>query len=273
MAAALNKIIMYRYFLAAMLILQAPSAFTQDSTTHFVLGVTGNSALNYYGRADSLKNKGIAPFVGVNFSNGLYVNANFVFIHNNLQSQYAATLVEGGYNFHNKKNSWAGSLSTTRYFYQANTDLIQSAIKQSITATITQLNDIVNVTIGGDVKFSSQADPGAQAGLDHIIRWTKVFGKGVIVLDPSVYVYAGTQHFTQSYLQQQHFLLLPAGEKVVTKDSRQFSILSYEGSLPMILAYKKFSLIFSPAYVLPQHVLTGDAKALFYTTASVKFTL
>jgi len=278
-AAFFKYFIMHRYIFLALLALSNKMIFAQDSTTtekektHFVVGATGNSAMNYYGRVDSLKSKGISPFVGVNFGNGLYLNANFVFIHNNLQSQYAATLVEGGYNFHNKKNSWAGNLSTTRYFYQANTDLIQSAIKQSVTASITQLNDIVNITIGGDVKFSNQADPGAQAGLDHIIRWPKVFGSGVIVLDPSVYVYAGTQHFTQTYLQQQHFLLLPSGEEIVTKDSRQFSILSYEGSLPMILAYKKFSLILSPAYVLPQHVLTGDAKGLFYTTATVKFTL
>jgi len=264
---------MYRSIFIALLVLQVQVAFTQDSTTHLVVGVTGNSAMNYYGRVDSLKSKGLYPFVGVNFSNGLYINANFVFIHNNLQSQYAATLVEGGYNFHNKKNTLSGNLSTTRYFYQNNTDLIQSAIKQSVAASITQLNKIVNITIGGDVKFSSQADPGAQAGLDHIIKFTRVFGKCVIVLDPSVYVYAGTQHFTQTYLQQQHFLLLPAGEEMVTKDSRQFSILSYEASLPMILAYKKFNLILSPAYALPQHVLTGNAAALFYTTATVKFTL
>lgn len=262
---------MYRYIF--ILLLCAQTAFSQDTTTHLIVGVTGNSAMNYYGRVDSLKTKGVYPFVGVSFKNGVYVNANFVFIHNSLQSEYAATLVEGGYNFQNKKNSWSGNLSTTRYFYRGNTDLIQSAIRQSVTASITQLNKIVNITIGGDIKFSSQADPGAQAGLDHIIKFTRVFGKAVIVLDPSVYVYAGTQHFTQTYLQQQHFLLFPAGEEVVTKDSREFSILAYEASLPMILAYKKFNLLLSPAYVLPQHVLTGDAPALFYITATVKFTL
>ncbi|HEY4205770.1 MAG TPA: hypothetical protein VGM31_03115 [Puia sp.] len=268
---------MYRYLLAASLILLASPAISQDTAaaqkTDLILGVTANSAMNYYGRVDSLKSKGLYPFVGINFSNGIYVNASFVFIRNLLQSQYAATLVEGGYNFHNKKNSLAGSLSTTRYFYQDNTDLIQSAVKQSVTASITQLNKVVNITIGGDIKFSSQADPGAQVGLDHIIKFTRIFGAGVIVLDPSVYVYAGTQHFTRTYMQQQHLLFLPAGTEELTKDSRQFSVLACEGSLPMILAWKKFNLILSPAYVLPQHVLTGHAAALFYTTVTLKFTL
>ncbi|HVU58879.1 MAG TPA: hypothetical protein VHD83_27650 [Puia sp.] len=268
---------MYRNIFVILLLISSPS-FAQDSTardekTQFVVGVTGNSALNYYGRVDSLQSKGLYPFAGVNFGNGLYVNANFVFIHNALQSEYAATLIEGGYNFHDQKNTWAGNISTVRYFYRDNTDLIQSTIKQSVAVSITQLNKIVNITIGGDLKFGSQADPGAQAGLDHIVKFVRVIGKGVIVLDPSVYVYAGTQHFTQTYLQQQHFLLLPAGEDVVTKDSRAFSILSYEGSMPMILAYNKFQLILTPAYVLPQHVLTGNALALFYTTATLKFTL
>jgi hypothetical protein len=266
-----------RKIIILLLLLSTHAAFSQDSIstekTHLIIGITGNSSMNYYGRVDSLKSKGLYPFVGVNFKNGLYVNASFVFIHNPLQSQYAATLVEGGYNFRNKKGTWAGSLSTTRYFYQDNTDLIQSAIKQSIAASITQLNKVVNITIGGDVKFSTQADPGAQAGLDHIIKWTHVFGSGVIVLDPSANVYAGTQHFTQTFIQQQHFLLLPTGEETVTKDSQQFSVLAYELSLPIVFAYGKFNFILSPAYILPQHVLTGNADNLFYTTATLKFTL
>jgi len=247
-------------------------ARAQDSTNHFVIGVTGNSSLNYYGRVDSLKSSAVIPFIGLSLKNGLYANASAVFIHNQVQSRYAATLLEGGYTFRNKKGTWAGGLSTTRYFYQDNTDLIQSAVKQSVTASLTQLNKIMNVTLGGDVKFSSQADPGLQAGLDHIIRWTHICRHGVIVLDPSAYVYAGTQHFTQTFYQQRHLLLLPAGEEVVTKDGRQFSILSYELSLPVIFAYKKSLLLLTPAYVMPQDLLTA-ADNLFYVTATVKFSL
>ncbi|MDO6431089.1 hypothetical protein Q4E93_10850 [Flavitalea sp. BT771] len=262
---------MLRYLLFFTILIDTARA--QDSLTHFNVGVTGNSALNYYGRVDSLHSSAIIPFIGVSFKNGLYLNTNFVFIHNKLQSEYAATLVEGGYNFRNKKNSWAGNLSATRYFYQDNTDLIQSAVKQSITVSLTHLNKILNITLGGDVKFSNQADPGVQAGLDHIVRWTKVFHKGVVVLDPSAYVYAGTQHFTQTYLQQKNFLFLPAGQEELTKEGRQFSVLSYELSLPVVFAWQKFVFILSPAYVLPQHLLTTDeAKDLFYTTATVKFT-
>jgi hypothetical protein len=260
---------MYRYIF--FLVLLTGTARAQDSTTHFMVGITGNSGLNYYGRVDSLKSKAIVPFVGLSFANGLYVNANIVFIRNQLQSQYAAALVEGGYNFRNKKDSWAGNISTTRYFYQNNADLVQSAVKQSVTASVTHLNKVLNITLGGDVKFSDQADPGLQAGVDHIIRWTGVF-HGVIVLDPSAYVYAGTQHFTQTYLQQNKFLFLPAGQEALSKDIKQFSVLSYELSLPVVYAYKQLFLILSPAYVLPKNT-PAPMRNLFYATATVKFIL
>lgn len=264
---------MRRIFIICLL-LAGVFAQAQDSVAHFNVGVSANSGLNYYGRVDSLHSSGGGPFVGLTLKNGLYVNAHAVFIHNALQSKYAATLVEGGYSFRNKKNSFAGTLSTTRFFYQDDISLVQSAVKQSVTASVTFLNKGVNVTLGGDVKFSDQADPGAQLGLDHIIKWTRVFKHGVIVLDPAAYAYAGTQRFTQSWLQQKKFLFLPAGDEMLTKNSRRFNILSYEASMPMVFAYNKFQFILSPAYVLPQHLLTDtEAKNLFYVTAVVKFIL
>lgn len=261
---------MLRYIL--FFIFLTGTARAQDSIAHLLIGVTGNSGLNYYGRVDSLRSSAISPFIGVSLKNGLYINANFVVIHNQLQTRYAATLVEGGYNFSNKKGSWAGNISTTRYFYQDNTDLVQSAVKQSVTASITSLNKIMNVTLGADVKFSDRADPGLQAGLDHIIRLDKAFHKGVIVIDPSAYVYAGTQRFTQTFYQQKNFLIFPAGEEALTKEGKQFSVLAYELSVPVIFAYGKLRFILSPAYVVPQHALT-QTNNLFYVTSTVKFTL
>src|SRR5882762_1606571 len=102
-APLLNFFHMLRYIL--FLLLFAGTARAQDSTTHLIIGVTGNSVLNYYGRVDSLRSSAVSPFIGISLKNGLYLNTQFVFIHNSLQTQYAATLVEGGYNFRNKKGS------------------------------------------------------------------------------------------------------------------------------------------------------------------------
>ena len=283
------------FLLVVFLLLKGTTSFAQskDSITvenagsgqdksHFIIGTTYNSGMNYYGRVDSLHSSAIYPFVGFSLKDGLYLNATFVFIHNSLQSQYAATLVEGGYNFKDRQGNWAGTLSASRYFYQDNTDLVQSAIKEVLSASITNLNKIVNITLGANAKFSDKTDIGVQAGLDHIIRFPHVLSAdGVLVLDPSANLYAGTQNFTQTYYQQKDLLIFPVAEEQVTTNSRAFNTLAYELSVPVVYGYKQFNLILSPAYVVPQHILTipgqpalsERASNLFYITATVKFTL
>lgn len=255
---------------------QAAKDTVARKKTRLVLGFTYNSNMNYYGRTDSLVTAGVCPFIGISFKDGLYLNSTFVFIRNTAESRYAATLLEGGYGFENKKETWAGNISVTQFFYQSGTGLIASVIKQDAAASITHLNKIVDITLGADVKFSNSTDPGAQAGLDHIIRFTRLLDKkDVLVLDPSAYVYAGTQHFIQTFYQQQHFLLFPTGETQQTQNVDQFNVLAYEFSMPVVYAYRKFNLIVTPAYILPQNV-SGPGVAgpsLFYVTATAKFTL
>jgi hypothetical protein len=262
---------------------QAKDTATTQEQTHFVVSATYNSGLNYYGRVDSLHSKGYYPTIGLVLKNGLYATSTFVFIQNSLVNQYAAALVEGGYNFNNKKNTWAGNLSASRYFYQADVSLVQSAVKEVVSGSLTNMNKVINTTVGANVKWSGNTDIGIQAGLDHIIKFQHIFtkDKDVIVLDPTINVFAGTQNFTKTYYQKKDFLLFPVAEEQMTTNSRQFNLLSYELSLPIVYGYKKLNLIFTPAYVLPQHLLTiPDQPALsergsnlFYLTATAKFTL
>jgi hypothetical protein len=271
------------WFAAVTLLLwgRLPAAAQQDSVTHFIIGATYNSGLNYYGRVDSLQSKAFYPFVGLSLKDDLYLNATFVFIHNGLGSQYAATLVEGGYNFKNKQGNWSGNLSASRYFYQADISLVQSAVKEVVAGSISNLNNVLDITLGVNAKFSDRTDIGLQGGLDHIIRIPHIFGDGVIVLDPSGNIFAGTQNFTQTYYEQKNLLIFPVSQSQVAKDSRTFNILAYELSLPLVYGYKKLNLILSPAYVLPQHLLTVAGQPdlsergsnLLYVTATVKFTL
>jgi len=265
---------------------EAGGADTKDTTgtpekTHFVAGILYHSGLNYYGRVDSLHSKGICPFLGVSLKNGLYLNTTFVFIRNSLQSQYAATLLEAGYSFINKKKNWTGTFSVSRFFYQGDIDLIQSAVKEAASASITHLNKVMNITLGINAKWSDKTDLGLQTGLDHIFRVPRVFGGDVLVIDPSFTVFAGTQNFTSTYYQQKKFLFLPVGQEQVTTDSRAFHILAYEASLPVIYGYRWFNLIFSPAWVSPQHLITVPGQPelsergenLLYVTVTLKLTL
>jgi len=78
------------------------------------------------------------------------------------------------------------------------------------------LNKVINITAGGDVKFSDKIDFGLTGGIDHIIRHQFV-DNSVLVIDPSAYVYAGTQQFTNSYYKKSNFLLFPGVEQSVSQ--------------------------------------------------------
>lgn len=253
----------------------------QEKSTSFSIGVFYNSNLNYYGRTDSLRSSGVFPLAEFSFAKGLYINAAPVFINNSTTSlDYAGTVATAGYRF-NSHNKWGGNIYFVKPFYEANSQLVQSALKGQFTANFTWMNRILNVTGGGDLKFSDNTDYGATAGVDHLVRLTP--GNGwVFVMDPSAYVYASTQRFSQTYYKKTPgFLFFPGTEQAVTEESRRFSVISYEFSMPLVLAKGKWQLIANPAYVLPQNLvavegrpdLSERGKDLFYITVGTRVTL
>jgi hypothetical protein len=259
---------------------QASDSASTGSKTNFVIGAAYNSAINYYGRTDSLNSKAFIPFAGINFRNGIYINASFAFISNELATKYAASIVETGYRFKNKKENWTGNIFVNGFFYDKQSGLVQSALKGSAGINLSHTNKILNLNVGGDVKWSDAADFTVFAGLDHIFR-TERLGPGVLVIDPSVYLYAGTQRFTETYYQDKQFLLFPAGQEAITRNSSRFNLLSYELSCPVVYGYKKVQLIVNPSYVIPENLvsvpgrpdLSEQGTNLFYIVTAIRFTL
>jgi hypothetical protein len=257
-------------FLTTAIQAQSDSA---DTKTQFKLGVYYNSHLNYYGRTDSLKSSGVFPMAELVFGNGVYINAAPVFVNNALVSfEYAGTVATAGYRF-NSKNKFTGNIYVVKPIYKDNSELVQSALKAQFTSQFTWLNKIINVTGGADLKLSDNLDYGATAGIDHIFRFEP--GRGVVlVLDPSANINAGTQRFSKTYYKKSSFLFFPGVEQEVTESVNQFKVLSYEFSMPVVLARGKFQFIANPAYVLPQNlVVTERGENMFYITVGMKVNL
>jgi hypothetical protein len=246
-------------------------ADSSKTDTQFKIGVFYNSHLNYYGRTDSLRSSGVFPLAELWFTPNFYVNAAPVFVNNALQNfKYSGTVTTAGYRFNDQKK-WAGNFYFVKPFYTENSELVQSALKAQVAGTLTWQSKIINITGGGDVKFSNNTDYGATAGVDHLFRM-QLTDKMVLVANPSAYLNAGTQQFTNTYYKKNNFLIFPGTEQQVSETVKQFSILSYEFSMPLILARDKFQVLLIPAYVMPQN-LTGPAKNLFYITAGAKIIL
>jgi hypothetical protein len=268
------------FVLLLMLVSYLSSGQTADEKvkTEFKISANYNTGLNYYGRVDSLRSSGFFPLAELWFNENFYINAAPVFVNNSVESfQYAGTIASAGYQF-NSKNKWLGNIYVLTPFYQESSDLVQSALKAQTGMTLTWLNKIINVTGGGDIKFSGKTDYGVTGGLDHVLRY-QLNDKTVLVIDPSAYINAGTQQFTKSYLKRTSgFLFFPGSEQVVTESAQKFNILSYEFSAPVVLATGKFQLLFTPAYVIPQNLLIVEGRPdlsekgdkMFYATFGAK---
>ncbi|HYM92738.1 MAG TPA: hypothetical protein VET23_01250 [Chitinophagaceae bacterium] len=269
----------------SLILFLAPSVIhaQSDSTegpgkAQFKLGVYYNSTLNYYGRTDSLRSSGFFPIAELWFTKNFYINAAPVFVNNSAASfQYAGTIATVGYQFNNN-DKLNGNIYFVKPFYQSNSQLVESALKEQVAFTLTAQNKFLNVTGETDVKFSDNIDFGLTAGLDHIFRF-QFDDESVFVIDPSAYLYMGTQQFTKSYLKKAGgFLIFPGTDQLVTQSSQKFSILSYEFSLPLIFAKGKFTLLATPAYVIPENLITVPGrpdlsergKKMFYATIGAK---
>lgn len=244
-----------------------------DKKTQFRLGLYYNSHLNYYGRTDSLRSSGVFPLAELVFGSGIYINAAPVFVNNAVSRfEYAGTVATAGYRF-NKKNKFAGNIYVVKPIYKDNSELVQSALKAQLSSQFTWLNKVINLTGGADLKLSDNLDYGATAGIDHIFRF-EPGGGVVLVIDPSAYINAGTQRFSKTYYKKSSFLFFPGVEQEVTESVNQFKVLSYEFSMPVIIAKGKFQFLANPAYVLPQNlVVTERGENMFYITIGAKVNL
>jgi hypothetical protein len=250
----------------------------KKTKTEFKISANYNTGLHYYGRVDSLKSSGFFPLAELWFNESFYINAAPVFVNNAAASfQYAGTIASVGYQFKTNEK-WLGNIYLLKPFYTEDARLVQSALKAQTGATLTWLNNAINITGGADMKFSDKTDYGITAGIDHIFR-KQINDKSVLVIDPSFYLNAGTQEFSNSYLKRTSgFLFLPGSEQVVTESSKAFNILSYEASVPVIFATGKFQLLFTPAYVMPQNLIKVEGRPdlsergenMFYATIGAK---
>jgi hypothetical protein len=274
-----------KFFFAAVMTVAAmlpakAQADSADGKPKFSISANYNTALNYFGRTDSLESSGFFPLAELWFTDKFYINAAPVFVNNAAQNfSYAGTVATLGYQ--NLTDKWITSLYLTKPFYTESSELVQSALKAQSGVNLTYRNPILNISAGGDVKFSDKVDFGATAGLDHVIR-RELSNGSVIVIDPSVYVYAGTQNFQRSYYKKSKpsFLLFPGNNQLVTEEVSRFSILAYEATVPLIYAKGKLMLIATPSYIIPQNLVTVSGRPdlseqgekMFYTTLTAKYT-
>lgn len=246
----------------------------------FTASINYVNRLNYYGRVDSLKSSGLFSIIGFESKIGLYANGTFIFTANSAQPlTYAGTSVEAGYKFHETKH-FSGNVFYNQFFYTNTADIVQSAVKAQTGVNASYKNKYVNFTGGAELRFSDNTDIGVNGALDHLfIVKLKGIKKSALAFDPTATVNAGTQKFVQTYSKKTGGVLgnLPGNNRTVTENINRFSILSYEFSMPVVFVVNRFYAALTPAYVLPQNLITvknnpaasETGSNLFYVTATL----
>lgn len=265
------------FYSGILLLFVSLNSYAQDDTipekiSHFRISAYYNSRINYYGRTDSLNSSAVLPAAEIWMNKNFYISAMPVFINNRIQQlEYSGTVATAGYQF-THENKIAGHIYVVKPFYREGADLVQSALKAQAAVNITWLTGLLNFTGGADVKFSDKQDPGLTAGIDHALRIQ--LPHSVFVLDPSVYMFAGTQRFTQTYLSKKEgFLLFPERQEIISKQTQKFSIIAYEISVPVIFNFRnRVQLFLTPAYITPKNdPIAKDGVA--YVTTGMKILL
>lgn len=279
MEKLLYKIIMMVLLMASFKVSAQKDPGAEKDKPVIKVGTYYTSRLHYYGRTDSLKSSGFFPLAEFWASKHFYINAAPVFVLNSVSAfEYTGTVATAGLRFF-KDNGYNANLYVIKPFYRENSQLVQSALKMQGAVSYTWLNKIINITGGADIKLSDKTDYGAMAALDHIFR-NELSGGMVLVLDPTATVNAGTQQFTRTSYKKNGFLFFPGIGEQVTEEVNKFNILSFEFSMPVVLAKNKFQFLISPAYVIPQNLvrvenrpdLSERGKEMFCITAGAKLT-
>lgn len=255
-------------FFILLISLSCPAQKDSTKKNEFGVGINFQTRLHYFGRTDSLQSSGLIPNISYQLKNGLYVQGNIIFTQNKETSiTYAGTTVEGGYRFKPSEH-FSGNLFYMQVLYRDNSTLPQSALKGQTGVNAAYTTPVITVNGGADLKFSKgQTDIGATLGADHIFIVHKPDSRTAFAIDPSLYLYAGTQRFTKSYIEQKKFLGIPVSQTAHTATYDRFHILAYEASVPLVVVAGKFFATAIPAYVLPQNLSDGEnGKNLFYLT-------
>jgi hypothetical protein len=101
-----------------------------------------------------------------------------------------------------------------------------------------------------------------------------------IVIDPSIFAYAGTQRFSRSYVKRKRQNLpLFVTDEQVTESVNKFKILAYEATSSVIFLKRKLMLMVTPSFIIPLNLLvipgepglSEKGENTFYITTGIKY--
>lgn len=224
-----------------------------------------------------MKANALVPTLELWLGGKFYLSASPIFVNSSgTPFSYAGTSLAGGYQKAGDK--WLTDINVTIPIYNPNITLPQSVIKAQSAITLTNLNKIIDVTGGVELRLSDKLDVGTTLGLSHLFS-VPAGEVSRLMINPGAYLYGGTQKFSKSVTKKRVGVIdIPGLEQTESKSVNQFKILAYEASCPLLFNYNKVWLIAIPSYIMPENLLTvtghpelsETGKETFYMSLGIK---
>ncbi|MEQ6120221.1 hypothetical protein [Reichenbachiella sp. MALMAid0571] len=245
-----------------------------------------SSRITSAGRSFGVDQQGIIPSVSYYHKSGLFGDATGIW-NNELEPKYYLTILTAGY-IGSISNKWSYALSYDHSFYHSSDDTYSFPLTNSLNSSLTV--DLKHIYTGIDYSFSFGDDTA------NSISWnaTGVIKKKAfkpfktVSFLPSISILFGTQNITDQYnaaeprpvlanltdaeieiiarrrrlsqLQKQR--LIDARDEAqagqTTSTSKQFGLMNYYISLPILLTSDKFGITISYNYNIPKAITGSD---------------
>jgi hypothetical protein len=250
----------YYYLILFFLVNSSVIAQTTDTVeakkTHLSLATIYSSNVNFYGQTASSPQPYVLGNASLSFPTGISLSAQTYKLLNSVESGLSATTLTLGYDVDLSKKLAAG-FSYSHSFYPQNSELLQSANADFISAALSYNGSFLTTALSGDYS------PGPENVFYSTLSLSKDIDLGIsfsskdyFSIKPSVEVVGGTQRFNDTVFTK----LPPNAPLKKVKDiitggnnrnakvvsSTTFNVLTYNFTLP--LAYNRANYSVEASY-------------------------
>lgn len=234
----------------------------KSDSTIFKIQVDYLSDYIYNGRADSIQYPYQTTTASVLLANGFYGDFSANYLLTPGDKRFDFFQLDLGYEF-NVGEKLTGSIYGSKYFYSAESALLNGNIKTDIGGSLEYDFGFLQFSNTLDVFFASKADVQLLTGIEKSILFNNKQGSWNII--PSLYATLSTINYYESELVRRinprNLTNRPAGEGTVSVSTKTnqtgFKFLAMEASLPLYFEGGKWGFYVLPTYAIPFNQITS----------------
>ena len=244
----------------------------------------------FMGRRDSIAAPYIFPSIGYFDKSGFFVDASASYLVGSEKNRVDLFLGSLGYMSHTENLN--GGISGTAYFFNEASYNVKSSVVADISGFLSYDFKVLEFSLLASTYFND----GSSADIFTGLTLNRVFFSNdqQFLINPTIAVYAGSQHFYQEYYSTSRLGNRKSKGKgqsindsptevstlIAIQDVSQFNILNVELSLPLQYYYKQFIFSLTPVLAIPQTsatittedmIITEDLESTFYFSAGISY--